>query len=268
MVMRCVILYFFIVLPAICYGQSGAIYFDKDWKKSEQKDAEYIRTYEMGTDNKYKVEDRYINGNKLQMSGYYSSLDSDGIRDGHFVYYSDGGFVIKEGNYEHDIKAGEWKYYYANSKNIKRIEHSKNGIFSGESTSYYENGKIKDKEVYDEKTNSTIYIQYDEAGKEITHTSYTEVMPKPPYNLNSYIAKNMKYPRKARKNNITGRVDVKFTVDIDGKITNTSVLKHIDPQLDAEALRIISEMPPWNPGTQNGVPVKVYFTQPIIFNLQ
>ena len=267
-VKSCVIIFLFVAFPNISKGQSGTVYYDKDWNKSEQKDAEYVRSYKVDVDHKYRVEDRYINGNKLQMSGYYSSLDPDGIKDGHFVYYSDSGFIMKEGNYADDNKIGEWKYYYENSRNIKKIEHFMNGKYDGELISYYEDGKIKDKTVYDAKTNAINYSSYDETGKEITRSSYIEVMPKPPYDLNKYISENVKYPRKARKNNITGRVLTKFVVDEDGKITNVTVIKHVSPEIDAEAIRVISQMPRWNPGTQNGKPVKVYFTQPLTFDLE
>ena len=269
--MRALVRYFvqclFVIVPALCHGQSGTLYFDIYWEKTDEKKAKYVRTYEMGADHKFKVEDRFIESKNLQMAGYYSSLDSDGIKDGHFIYYTDSGFITKEGNYENGEKTGEWKYYYTNSKAIKRIEHFINGVPTAEAVSYYENGNVKDRTIYGKKDNSFIFTSYDETGKEIKQNNYTEVMPKPPYDLNRYLSENMRYPRKAQRNRISGQVVVRFAVNADGKISEAKVIKHVSPELDEEALRVISEMPEWIPGMQNGKPVKVYFTQPLNFSL-
>ena len=75
-------------------------------------------------------------------------------------------------------------------------------------------------------------------------------------------------PKKARKNNTEGKVVVRFVVDEDGYVTHAEVISGIGSGCDEEALRVVSSMPKWQPGTQNGEPVRVYFTLPIMFKLQ
>lgn len=83
-----------------------------------------------------------------------------------------------------------------------------------------------------------------------------------------FLLSNIKYPDEAKQNNISGTVFVSFIVEKNGKIRNVSVLKGVDPLLDAEALRVVSMMPDWTPGyDDNGKAVNVKFNLPIKFNL-
>ena len=82
-----------------------------------------------------------------------------------------------------------------------------------------------------------------------------------------YLSKNIKYPAICRENNIQGRVVVVFIVNRDGSIVEPEVVKSVNPMLDKEALRVISNMPKWKPGLQFGKPVRVKFTVPVNFRL-
>lgn len=86
--------------------------------------------------------------------------------------------------------------------------------------------------------------------------------------LLKYLAANIKYPASAVKAKKQGRVIVTFIVQKDGSITHAKIAKSIDPELDAEALRVVKGMPKWTPGTQNGKPVNVKYTVPVKFSLQ
>ena len=68
-------------------------------------------------------------------------------------------------------------------------------------------------------------------------------------------------------NNIQGRVLVTFIVNKDGAIVEPEVVKSVNPSLDKEALRVISTMPNWKPGSQRGKPVRVKYTVPVNFRL-
>jgi TonB family protein len=92
-------------------------------------------------------------------------------------------------------------------------------------------------------------------------------MAKPDYNLNAYFKENVHYPELARKNHVAGKVYVKFVVNTDGTISDCTVLKGIGSGCDEEAVRVITNMPAWQPGTQNGRPVKVRYNQAISFML-
>ena len=86
--------------------------------------------------------------------------------------------------------------------------------------------------------------------------------------LINYLSKNVKYPASAMKKNVQGRVIVQFVVEKDGTPTEFKVLRSVDPDLDAEALRVMKEMPKWKPGMQKGQAVRVKFTVPVSFKLQ
>lgn len=86
--------------------------------------------------------------------------------------------------------------------------------------------------------------------------------------LQAFIKKNLKYPTIALENGISGRVICTFVIDGKGKVTGAEVLRSVDPNLDKEALRVIGLMPDWKPGRQQGKPVRVRYTLPVIFRLQ
>ena len=86
--------------------------------------------------------------------------------------------------------------------------------------------------------------------------------------LFEFLSKNIRYPVEAEENGIQGRVIVTFVVERDGSITDVRVVKSVDPSLDKEAVRVTKSMPHWNPGMQNGGPVRVKFTLPVTFRLQ
>lgn len=75
--------------------------------------------------------------------------------------------------------------------------------------------------------------------------------------LMQYISSNLKYPAAAQKAGIQGKVIVSMIVDKEGNITDPKIIKGITPLLDAEAIRIISDMPQWKPGTDKGEKVNV-----------
>ncbi len=85
--------------------------------------------------------------------------------------------------------------------------------------------------------------------------------------LREYLAKNVKYPENAIKRGVEGRVFVSFVIDKEGYVTDVKVAKEFDSDLDAEAVRVVSEMPQWTPGKQKGIAVNVSYTVPINFKL-
>ncbi|RRB02147.1 energy transducer TonB [Larkinella rosea] len=85
--------------------------------------------------------------------------------------------------------------------------------------------------------------------------------------LDGYITKNLRYPEAARKTGLEGRVFVSFIVTEQGKIEDAHVLKNLDPELDAEALRLIKSMPTWTPAKQAGQPVACRYNLPVNFRI-
>jgi TonB family protein len=85
--------------------------------------------------------------------------------------------------------------------------------------------------------------------------------------LMNYLQENIKYPKDAQDAKKEGRVIATFIVEKDGSISNVKIIRSIFPSLDAEAERIITGMPKWIPGMQNGETVRVKYTIPIFFSL-
>jgi protein TonB len=86
--------------------------------------------------------------------------------------------------------------------------------------------------------------------------------------LLKYIGENTIYPEIAKENNIQGRVIVRFCVTAKGGVSQVSVLKGVDPELDKEAIRVVNTLPPFKPGKQGGKPVPVWYMVPITFTLK
>ena len=86
--------------------------------------------------------------------------------------------------------------------------------------------------------------------------------------LMQYLSKNIKYPPVAEEMGIQGRVICTFVVERDGSVSDIRIARSVDPSLDKEAIRVVSGMPKWIPGRQNGQMVRVKYTLPVTFRLQ
>ncbi|HIZ01521.1 MAG TPA: TonB family protein [Candidatus Bacteroides merdipullorum] len=91
--------------------------------------------------------------------------------------------------------------------------------------------------------------------------------PGGPQAMRKFIKENLQYPQIAKENGIEGRVILQFVVDETGQVTDPKVVRSIDPSLDAEAIRLVSSMPRWTPGQQDGKAVAVRYTMPVTFSL-
>lgn len=85
--------------------------------------------------------------------------------------------------------------------------------------------------------------------------------------LLEYLRTSIRYPKSCVDNKIQGRVLVSFVVEKDGSISGAEVVKSVNAEIDAEALRVINAMPAWKPGKQRGKEVRVKFTVPVNFRL-
>jgi TonB family protein len=86
--------------------------------------------------------------------------------------------------------------------------------------------------------------------------------------LLTYISEQIKYPENPKRNNIGGRVLVKFCITAKGGINKISILKGVDPEIDAEAIRVIGTLPDFKPGKVGGKAVPVWYMVPITFSLR
>ena len=80
-----------------------------------------------------------------------------------------------------------------------------------------------------------------------------------------WVFRNLKYPAEAKAKGIRGNVICAFIVEPDGQLSTVKVIKGLDPDLDAEAIRLVNAMPKWTPGKQNGEPVRVRYDLTVNF---
>jgi protein TonB len=124
-------------------------------------------------------------------------------------------------------------------------------------------------EIEDTESDEDVEIEIEEEDDE-EFFMVVENMPEFPggdLGLMKYIQKNVKYPAIAKEYNITGKVYVSFIVDKKGSVTNVKIVRGVDKNLDAEAIRVVKSLPKYKPGKQRGKSVRVMFTIPINFTL-
>lgn len=85
--------------------------------------------------------------------------------------------------------------------------------------------------------------------------------------LAKYLGDNVKYPEVAAETGVKGKVIVSFVVNKDGSICDVKILRGVDPALDQEAIRLVSNMPRWKPGKQGDRTVRVSYRVPINFQI-
>ncbi len=152
--------------------------------------------------------------------------------------------VQQEGNYENGRKIGEWNFFY-------------------------KDGKLASKEVYDVYGKKSTAEYFFNDGKP---AKYEDLFAPPSFKggmeaFYRYLASEIKYPKQAAKDGITGIVYVSFTVKKDGSVEDVKAEKSPNDELADEAIRIIERSPYWNPGKMFGEPVNVKYNVPIKFSL-
>ena len=102
---------------------------------------------------------------------------------------------------------------------------------------------------------------------------FSAVENKPTFNdsdaneFSKWVSEQVKYPQDAIDANIQGKVVLQFTVNKEGQVEDVKVLHGVSETLDAEAVRVVSSSPKWEPGSMNGTPVNVKYTFPVLFRL-
>lgn len=166
---------------------------------------------------------------------------------------------VKHGRYEEWYISGERRvlaHYSVDKLDGDFLVFYKNGIIKR--SEKWKNGEWVSGECYDENGKKTDYCSYQEGA------SFVGGLPE----LYRYIGKSLKYPSAAQKAGIQGLVSVHFIVTPEGLIKDVTVVRSVHRDLDAEAVRIVREMPKWKPGRFEGQLVENEFTLPINFKLE
>jgi TonB family protein len=152
--------------------------------------------------------------------------------------------------------AGENNFYQMTITILKNVLDSQTDLVDKISYSFME---VDTEKVYPmKKIQSKVYPIF----------SHAEVPPSFPggeKEMMKYLMDNIQYPAIAQEQGIQGRVILRFVVTPNGSIEKIEVLHSLDPNCDKEAMRLVKNMPKWNPGRQNGSAVYVYYTLPILF---
>lgn len=205
---------------------------------------------------------RFYKNGKLLSAEHYK----DGELDGPAIVYDSIGNEYMTFSFKAGKRDGKSLFnYYGTSNRWIELNHEKD-IIDGKLTSYYPGGRLKRKESY---RNGTLIKSecFAENGDEI---EYYPLFVKEEFqeDVMNYIGKELRYPQKARAEKREGRVVVRFNIEETGRVANAEIVKSAGSDLDEEALRIISHMPPWTPQYVDGIPVKTYKSLPIVFWLQ
>lgn len=151
-------------------------------------------------------------------------------------------------------------------------EQVENGVISGDSLAHVSDTEETTPAVKSTSKAGEITAESSAPKKVFTGKVYDIVEQMPSFpggleELHKWIDSNVQYPEVAWKNGIEGRVLLNFIVEKDGSLRDSIVIRSVHPMIDREALRLVGQMPKWNPGKRAGVPVRVRYFLPIKFKI-
>ncbi|BDS10430.1 energy transducer TonB [Aureispira anguillae] len=221
----------------------------------------------------------FDNGNKKEAGAYKNNL-----RDGGWKFYSHRkGLVTSEGKYKDGELQGKWKNYDSEGNILNEItwvDDVKEGAFVEydslgnvinegiyKADTIFQQTQIKEKEEYQD---GTIFAIVEEMPylRECAHIEDPKERKKTSDQLLlKYIYNTISYPAFARENAAEGKAVICFTVMEDGRIRDVYTISGICESIEKECLKIVNNLPPWNPGKQKGKAVRVKYNLPIRFKL-
>jgi len=186
--------------------------------------------------------------------------------------YTKAGQKIAEDHYyingKKKERIGQSRRWYDDGKIKSLIAYSDDKMNGGCKT-YWENGQLKRNDAYEDGKFRTGNC-YTAKGADTIHYDY-EITPEfkgGASEMMKYLQKNIKISEKSKEDYVHGKTYIKFTINEDGSISDVSILKGSgEKEFDNEVIRVVKEMPKWNPGKQDGIPVKVHFMIPIFIRL-
>jgi TonB family protein len=222
---------------------------------------------EVDSNNQIVANYKFVNGkregkgsffysiNKLQREDYYEK----GKKTGNWIYFYENGHIQKEESYSDDKLDGANKFYDSTGTLDYTFNYLKGDVVSRIKATEDNNTELN----YLENSDRNPYFVsncYEISSEEERSNCGLKAM----YN---YLAQTIKYPTNAQRVDMSGKILVKFIIEKDGTIGEVKLLNALCESLENEALRVIKSMPKWSPGYQDGKPVRVYYTMPIIFKL-
>lgn len=235
-------------------------------------DAHYFEIIEANTSGG-GVKSLYLLKDSVKVStSSYSDLHGGtfklGVLHGPYFKWYESGKAELEANYADGKLNGNYKRWFENGQLNYEVSY-RDGVKHDTLTVFYETGELRRKEVFDlgKLVGGKLY---DRNGKELKFFPM-EQMPEfvgGEMQMMKWLAKNVRYPGGAMRNKAQGVVYVAFVVGKDGAISEAEIIKGVHPEIDAEAKRVVMAMPNWEPGKQEGEPVRVRYTIPLKFSLR
>ncbi|MFC5269833.1 TonB family protein [Adhaeribacter terreus] len=173
-------------------------------------------------------------------------------------------------NPRNNTRNGIWNEWNEATGKRRLEANYKSGKLNGSFRTYFKNGKVRREDLY--KRGKLISGKcFTKTGKDTTYYAFETppVFPGGNQEFFTYLKTNLKKLAKKEAyimKKASGRTVVKFMVERDGSVSDAKIIKSVNKRLDNEVLKIVKQMPRWEPGKQEGVAVKVLFTLPIRFN--
>ena len=182
-------------------------------------------------------------------------------------YYPSG--KINDSTVSSEDKNNVVRYEWFENGVLKLSKSQFKGKFYGKIITNWEDGTKRRRDLYEdgELTEAKCFTRN---GEDTTHFLY---FINPEYKggeskLFQDIFKRVQYPQEAREAGIQGKVYVSFVIEKEGSISNIKIVRGIGGGCDKEAIRVVNKMENWNPGLQDGEPIRVKFILPINFTLR
>lgn len=248
------------VLVACCFGvnlyaqpkdpATSFFVFDKDWKGCKPEEGVYLGCLRKFDDTTYEWRYYHYKGPLLSVETYKDKEAN--IPHGKFAFYGADGVLDSMGYTANGKKDQKWYHYTADGIGMRRIDEYRAGVLIGSRDSI------------------TLKAERDSLKR------LRDGKPEDPYQTEAsfkngdegwikYVQRNIKYPERAAKLGITGKIIIEFVVDKEGNLSDFFFRKSVEYSIDEETLRLLKKSPKWIPARQFGKMVRAYRLQPLIF---
>ena len=276
------------------YSEGFAVISEEGWETYINKQGKRV------SDLKFQKAEKFSDGMAcVQLNGKWGFINTSGQLVIDFQYYNKSCF--SEGLTPVSLEINEKGYFFDSyrisgfiDKNGKVVipfephityDGFKNGITKGRRTIFDHNKRYTGKyelfymKINGEKIWSEIINEKEKNEKNHTQTDHVELAPfqildkQPEYpggidELAKFIKKNIVYPKAVKEKKIEGGIAVSFIIEKDGTVSNIELINNsLGEECGAEAIRVISLMPKWDPGQVNGKNVRTKYTIPVIFSI-
>ncbi len=254
---------FLLFFSNLLCGQSDTLFVNADGFLCKRDQAKRYRLYT--ADSQGALLKEFDMNGTLRIESRLGKMPPSEMKDGLTKEFIASGEKVRETIYSRGMKHGTVKAFYPDGN------MSFEGVFENDQpiklhSWYYPDGSLRRKEEFINGKMSK-GVCFTPVGKD---TSYfpAEQVAVFPGDLNNYLVTHIKYPKTCRKKGIEGKVFLRFVVEKDGTIQTCKVIRSVDPLLDEEAVRVVLEMPRWEPARQEGKSVRIEYNLPVSFKLQ